>query len=235
MAGSSSTTPRGCSTTDSDWPWVTPRPAGKRQDLYFFGYGHDYRGALADFTKVAGRIPMPPRFAFGIWWSRYWAYTDEEFEQLVRDFEARTLPLDVLVVDMDWHLTFGGAWDDNPKDQSGHTKGWTGFTWDRNYFPDPAGFLDVDGRPRPAHAAEPAPGLRHPAVGIAVPGDGESHGHRSGVAEVRAVRHRRQEVRDATSSTWSSIRSRSRASISGGSTGSRATRRRSRGSTRRGG
>ncbi len=161
---------------DSDWPWVTPRPpldiarggpervegpAGNRQDLYFFGYGHDYRGALADFTKVAGRIPMPPRFAFGIWWSRYWAYTDQEFEQLVRDFEARSLPLDVLVVDMDWHLTFGITWDDNVKDESGHTKGWTGFTWDPNYFPDPVGFLkwtDVHGLRTPLNL--------HPASGI---------------------------------------------------------------------
>ncbi len=145
----------------SDWPWVTPRPAGKRQDLYFFGHGHDYRGALADFTKVAGRIPMPPRFAFGIWWSRYWAYTDVEFEQLVRDFEARTLPLDVLVVDMDWHLTFGITWDDNTKDASGHTKGWTGFTWDPNYFPDPAGFLDWTG----IHGLRTPLNL-HPASGI---------------------------------------------------------------------
>jgi len=25
----------------SAWPWVTARPAGDRQDWYFFGYGHD--------------------------------------------------------------------------------------------------------------------------------------------------------------------------------------------------
>ncbi len=125
---------------ETDWAWVAPRPPGERQDWYFLGYGHDYRGALGGFTKVAGRIPMPPRFAFGVWWSRYWAYTDEEFKELVGEFENHTVPLDVLVVDMDWHQTFGGAWG-NEKDQSGHTKGWTGFTWDRNYFPDPAGFL----------------------------------------------------------------------------------------------
>ncbi|HEY3381912.1 MAG TPA: TIM-barrel domain-containing protein [Vicinamibacterales bacterium] len=145
---------------NSDWPWVTPRPAGERQDLYFFGYGHDYRGAMADFTKVAGRIPMPPRFAFGVWWSRYWAYTDQEFKQLVEDFDAHTLPLDVLVVDMDWHRTFGGAWG-NEKDASGHTKGWTGFTWDRNYFPEPAAFLqwtDAHGLRTPLNL--------HPASGI---------------------------------------------------------------------
>ena len=146
---------------DSPWPWVMPRPAGDRQDLYFFGYGHAYRQALHDFTLTAGKIPMPPRFAFGTWWSRYWSYTDEEFRDLVHQFEIFSVPLDVLVIDMDWHLTFGITWDDNTKDESGHTKGWTGFTWDPNYFPDPAGFLkwtDVHGLRTPLNL--------HPASGI---------------------------------------------------------------------
>ena len=55
---------------NSDWPWVAVRSSTKYQDWYFFGYGHDYRKAMLDFTKVAGKIPMPPRFAFGLWWSR---------------------------------------------------------------------------------------------------------------------------------------------------------------------
>ena len=25
---------------------------------------------------VAGRIPLPPRYAFGVFYSRYWAYDD---------------------------------------------------------------------------------------------------------------------------------------------------------------
>ncbi len=73
---------------NSDWPWVAVRPSGDRADWYFFGYGHDYRKAMLDFTRVAGKIPMPPRFAFGLWWSRYWAYTDEEFKDLVSDFRS---------------------------------------------------------------------------------------------------------------------------------------------------
>jgi len=125
----------------TDWPWVEERPAGARQDLYFFGYGHDYRGALFDFTRVAGKIPMPPRFAFGLWWSRYWGYTDEEFKQLVSEFETHSVPLDVLVIDMDWHLTFNMRWGHAQRDQAGQTLGWTGYTWDRNNFPDPEGFL----------------------------------------------------------------------------------------------
>jgi len=126
---------------NGEWPWVMPRAQGECQDLYFFGYGQDYRGLLADFVKLAGRIPMPPRFAFGTWWSRYWAYTDEEFKDLVREFRLHNVPLDVLVVDMDWHLTFDMRWDKKVTDQAGQRLGWTGYTWDRNYFPDPDGFL----------------------------------------------------------------------------------------------
>ncbi len=126
---------------NSDWPWVMSRPAGERQDLYFFGYGHGYRRELYDFTRVAGKIPMPPHFAFGTWWSRYWAYTDEEFQDLVRQFRMHDVPLDVLVIDMDWHLTFNMRWSKEVRDQAGERLGWTGYTWDRNYFPDPMGFL----------------------------------------------------------------------------------------------
>jgi len=124
---------------NSDWPWVTSRSAGERQDLYFLGYGHDYKRALGDYTKVAGKIPLPPRFVFGQWWSRYWAYTDKELMNLVGEFREHDLPLDVLVIDMDWHLTFPDKKGVN--DDSGHSLGWTGYTWNRSYFPEPEKFL----------------------------------------------------------------------------------------------
>ncbi len=126
---------------NSNWRWVIPRPEGKRQDWYFFGYGHDYKKELGDYIKVAGRIPMPPRYAFGSWWSRYWAYTDQELKDLVNQFQTYDVPLDVLVVDMDWHQTFDLRWSKRVLDQSGEMKGWTGYTWDKNLFPDPAEFL----------------------------------------------------------------------------------------------
>ena len=126
----------------SPWPWVIERPSGDRQDWYFFGYGRDYRAALSDFTRVAGKIPLPPRFAFGAWWSRYWSYTDQEFEQLVQQFQAHQVPLDVLVIDMDWHPTFGTRWWDKKTDASGHSLGWTGYSWNKLLFPNPPAFLD---------------------------------------------------------------------------------------------
>ena len=126
---------------DTDWQWVMGRPDKKQQDLYFFGHGHDFRGALFDFTRISGRIPLPPRYTFGYWWSRYWPYTDEDFQQLVDEFETHDVPVDVMVIDMDWHLNFKDEWLNNQLDQAGEKKGWTGFTWNKNFFPEPEKFI----------------------------------------------------------------------------------------------
>lgn len=108
-----------------DWqPWVRERAPGLRQDLYFLGYGLDYKAALRDSGLIFGRQPLPPRYVLGYWYSRYWAYTDKELKQLVEDFDSMGLPLDVLVIDMDWHKL-----------------GWTGYSWDPDFFPDPDGLL----------------------------------------------------------------------------------------------
>jgi alpha-glucosidase (family GH31 glycosyl hydrolase) len=125
----------------SAWPWVMLRPPGERQDWYFFGYGHDYKRALYDFTQVAGRVPLPPRFAFGTWWSRYWSYSDQEFEKLIQGFRTHETPLDVLVIDMDWHPTFNEVAGNEKLDASGHRLGWTGYSWNKLLFPDPDQFL----------------------------------------------------------------------------------------------
>ena len=93
---------------DKDWDWVKERPANGGQDWYFMAYGHDYKAALKDYTLFAGKVPLPPRYAFGYWWSRYWLYSDKEFRNLIDNFHTYQIPLDVLVVDMDWHYTEQG-------------------------------------------------------------------------------------------------------------------------------
>lgn len=114
---------------DPDWDWAKERPANEGQDWYFMAYGHDYKQALKDYTLFAGKMPLPPRYAFGYWWSRYWLYSDKEFRNLIDNFHTYQIPLDVLVVDMDWHYTEKGK------------GGWTGWTWNRDLFPNPQGFL----------------------------------------------------------------------------------------------
>ena len=146
---------------DSDWgQWVQAREEGAGQDLYLFAYGHDYKAALKAYTQVAGRIPMPPKFAFGYWWSRYWAYTDDEFLALGREFRERQIPIDIMVIDMDWHETWPGA-ARRTKDDRGQGIGWTGYTWNRDLIGDPEGFL------REVHDMRLKTSLNlHPAVGI---------------------------------------------------------------------
>ncbi len=128
---------------DSDWgAWVAPRPSGDRIDWYIFAYGHDYKQALSDFTRIAGRIPLPPKYVFGYWWSRYWQYSDFEFINLGREIRSRGIPIDVMVIDMDWHDIWTLRSSKNsPKDEFGEPVGWTGYTWQKELFPDPENTL----------------------------------------------------------------------------------------------
>ena len=116
---------------DSDWEWVKERQSAEgAQDWYFMAYGHDYKGALKSYTKFAGKVPLPPRYAFGYWWSRYWSYSDQDFRDLISNFQQLDLPLDVLVIDMDWHPISPEAGG-----------GWTGWDWNERLFPDYKAFL----------------------------------------------------------------------------------------------
>ncbi|MET0935225.1 MAG: TIM-barrel domain-containing protein [Luteibacter sp.] len=127
---------------DEKLPWVHRRACQDCTDLTFFGYGHDYPAALKDFALLAGREPLPPRYAFGYWWSRYWNYSDSELRDVVADFTRYRIPLDVLVIDMDWHRTDGLSSVHAREDVNGQTMGWTGFTWNRSLFPEPERLLE---------------------------------------------------------------------------------------------
>lgn len=112
--------------------WVEPR-SGEVIDLYFFGYGHAYEACLRDFYCLTGNMPMLPRYALGNWWSRFYRYSEEEYKEVVRRFEREQVPFSVSVLDMDWHLV-----DIDPK----YGSGWTGYTWNRELFPEPEKFMD---------------------------------------------------------------------------------------------
>ena len=111
--------------------WVAPRKHGIK-DMYFWGYGHDYKQAIADFLRLTGGTPMLPRYALGNWWSRFYKYTEKSYLELMDRFAEENLPFTVAVIDMDWHVV-----DVDPK----YGSGWTGYTWNREFFPDPPRFL----------------------------------------------------------------------------------------------
>jgi len=113
--------------------WVAQRKDPHSLDWYFLGYGHDYKKALYDFTRIAGKIPMPPLYAFGYWYSKYQRYSQQDFIDIVNEIKANDIPIDVMVIDMDWHR--------NGKTGSTDNTEWTGWSWNKALFPDPAGFI----------------------------------------------------------------------------------------------
>ena len=131
---------------------ILPRE-NEEKDKYYFAYGNDYIGATTDLYKLTGKVPLIPRYALSNWWSRYKAYSQEEYLNLMDKFKEEEIPITVATVDMDWHWVnikekFG-------KDAHKVTKhrnfmeyvydiwsvGWTGYTFNTDLFPDYKAFL----------------------------------------------------------------------------------------------
>ena len=122
-------------------------------DEYIFAFGDDYRGAVFALYRLTGFPPLVPRFALGNWWSRYYAYTDEEYLRTIARFEERGVPLSVATVDMDWHisdenemkkrLVAQGKYHERYIGNPAVHLGWTGYSWNKKLFPNPTAFLQA--------------------------------------------------------------------------------------------
>jgi alpha-glucosidase (family GH31 glycosyl hydrolase) len=136
--------------SDKTWDWVRAPPsqnvdaalAGRQmpyQDLYFFGHGRNYSGALSDYVQLAGPIPLLPRYALGPGFSRWYAWNQGEEYSIMQDgFGAHGLPVDLLSVDMDWHFTYPHGL---PNSYDVQIEGWTGYSTDPVQFPDFGAFF----------------------------------------------------------------------------------------------
>ena len=124
--------------------WWQKAADAKAIDWYFLGYGHQYKECIQDFTKVGGRVPLPPKYIFGYWYSRYWAYSQTDFQNIIRDVENNDIPMDVIIMDMDWHKS-----------------GWTGWSWNTSKIPNPTSLI----RYMHTHGLRTALNL-HPSDGI---------------------------------------------------------------------
>ncbi|KAK8055978.1 hypothetical protein PG993_001205 [Apiospora rasikravindrae] len=117
--------------------FIAPRRPGQgRVDGYLFAYGHDYREAVKGLYAISGSPPVLPRWALGNWWSRYYEYSADSYLALMDKFRDNGIPLSTAVIDMDWHLV------NDPRIVDAGMSGWTGYTWNKELFPDPPTFLD---------------------------------------------------------------------------------------------
>ena len=112
----------------------------KCSDIYYFAFGNDFRECIFQLTELCGKIPLIPRYCLGNWWSRYKAYTQQEYLDLMKKFKDREIPISVATIDMDWHWVdvekrFGKEAADGSR-KPFQIAGWTGYSWNTELFPD---------------------------------------------------------------------------------------------------
>ena len=105
-------------------------------DKYVFAFDDDYLGGLKEFYSLTGATPVLPKYALGNWWSRYHAYTQDEYISLMDKFNEKDIPLTVATIDMDWHLVKDLPKEAHKLPHSFQGPGWTGYTFNKKLFPD---------------------------------------------------------------------------------------------------
>lgn len=108
------------------------KPTAKRIDTYLFIYRRDFGLCLKDYFTLTGKPYLIPRYALGIWWNRDKIYTFDDTKKLIKAFNRYQIPLSILLLGEFWHL----------KDAKNYNRFKTGFTFNKNLFPDPVGLTN---------------------------------------------------------------------------------------------
>ncbi|MFT3770715.1 MAG: glycoside hydrolase family 31 protein [Minicystis sp.] len=96
--------------------------AGDEVDQYLIT-GPAMRDVIERYTRLTGRMPLPPRWSLGYHQSR-WGYSpDTEVLAVAEELRNRRLPADAMWLDIQ------------------HMDGFRSFTWDPSGFADPAGLV----------------------------------------------------------------------------------------------
>lgn len=91
---------------------------------YLVVAGATYPDLIDNYTNVTGRQPLPPRWAFGNFASRFGYHDEKEVRNVVRRYQRAGIPLDAVVLDLFWY----------GPDIKGHVGN---LAWDRQAFPTP--------------------------------------------------------------------------------------------------
>lgn len=91
---------------------------------YIVSAGANFPELIKSLTHATGRQPLPPRWAFGNFASRFGYHSEAEARQTIAAFDKQRIPVDAIVLDLFW---FG-------PDIKGHVGN---LDWDREAFPTP--------------------------------------------------------------------------------------------------
>ena len=86
--------------------------------------GNDWNDLVFNYTELTGKQPLPARWTFGNFSSRFGYHSQEDVEKTIRKFEDDKIPVDAIILDLYW---FGKE-----------IKGTMGnLEWDKDKFPNP--------------------------------------------------------------------------------------------------
>ncbi|MBL7885335.1 MAG: DUF4968 domain-containing protein [Flavobacterium sp.] len=86
--------------------------------------GNSWERLIQNYTDLTGKQPLPPRWAFGNFSSRFGYHNQDEVNNTIRKFEENKIPVDAIILDLYW---FGKS-----------VKGTMGnLEWDKDNFPNP--------------------------------------------------------------------------------------------------
>ncbi len=64
--------------------------------------GDSWQDLITNYTALTGRQPIPPRWAFGNFASRFGYHSEEETRNTIQKFKQDSIPLDAVVLDLYW-------------------------------------------------------------------------------------------------------------------------------------
>lgn len=92
--------------------------------VFMAGAPTDYKGLLARYVEMTGKIPMIPKWAFGFWMSKCSYRNRQEIEEVVLRAKKEDIAIDVIHIDGWQKKEMTGFWE-----------------WDEERFPDPEGMI----------------------------------------------------------------------------------------------
>ena len=72
------------------------------QIQYYFIPGENIKEVVKNYTALTGRMEMPPLWSLGYQQCRFSYFSKEEVRELVKTFEEKDIPLDVVYLDIDY-------------------------------------------------------------------------------------------------------------------------------------
>ncbi|EOU1681280.1 glycoside hydrolase family 31 protein [Clostridium perfringens] len=72
------------------------------QIQYYFIPGKNIKEVVKNYTALTGRMEMPPLWSLGYQQCRFSYFSQEEVRELVKNFEEKDIPLDVVYLDIDY-------------------------------------------------------------------------------------------------------------------------------------